>query len=137
MVKLLNNFAAYICFLKLYQQYYFLVPMYTCMYCSIIESKKTLADNLKLSDKDERKVTKLLRLRISIFAVINVFYPFSSNLYFYQFFAYSKKYCQIISHYITYSVYKKEVKKKLRQYYQCFQRLFPLRPSKVITLHPQ
>ena len=135
------------------------------LYRYIILSKRKLEDNLKLSGKDDYKITKLQRLihnlqmqlessfplfvlggvdcllnvlRVIIFILINVFYPLSSNpvggIYFYQFIVYPLEYCQIISHSITYGVYKKQIRKKLCKYCQRFQRLFPLRPSKVITL---
>ena len=138
------------------------------LYRTIIQSKKKLENNLKLSGKDEHKVTKFQRLihnlqlqlesslpvfilggvdcllnllRVMIFAIINIFYPLSSNLmlhiYVYEFFANPLEYFQIISHSITYGFYKKEVKKRLHRYYQCFQRLLPLRPRKVIILDPQ
>ena len=138
------------------------------LYCSIIQSKNKLEDNLKLSGKDDHKVTKLQRLihnlqmqlessvplfvlggidglvnmlRIIIFIVINVFFSLSSGatvgMYFYQFFANPLEYCQIISHSITYGIYKKEVRKRLYQHYQHLQRLLPLCPSKITTLHPQ
>ena len=138
------------------------------LYRTIIQSKKKLENNLKLSGRDEHKVTKLQRLihnlqmqlesslpvfvlggvdcllnvsRVLVFIVINVFCPpspgASAGVYLYQFFANPLSYCQTISHSVTYGVYKKAVRKKLRQYYQHFQGLLPLRPSKIITLHPQ
>ena len=80
-------------------------------------------------------------LWIIIFILINAFYPLSSNpvlgIYFYQFISYPLEYCQIISYSITYGVYKKQIRMKLRKYCQRFQRLLPLRPSKVITLQSQ
>ena len=80
-------------------------------------------------------------LRVVIFIIISVKYPPSSGAipcaYFMQYLVNPLEYCQIISHSITYGVYKKPVRKKLRQYYQHLQQLFPLRPSRVITLHPQ
>ena len=138
------------------------------LYRTIIQSKKKLENNLKLSGRDENKITKLQRLihnlqiqlessvpvfilggidcllnvlRVLIFIVINAFCscPLSSGasfgIYFYQFFANPLEYCQIISHSITYGIYKKEVRKKLHQYYQRLQRQLPLRPSRVIILH--
>ena len=76
-----------------------------------------------------------------IFITINTFYLLSSGasirVFFLQFFVAPLEYCQIISHSVTYGIYKKEVQKKLHQYYQRLQRLLPLRPSKIITLHPQ
>ena len=138
------------------------------LYRRIIQSKLKLENNLKLSGRDENKITQLQRLihnlqmqlesslplfvlggidsllnilRVIIFIVINAFCPLSSDasvgIYLYQFFANPLEYCQIITHSITYGIYKKEVKKKLHKYYQCLQRLLPLRPSKVVTLHPQ
>ena len=127
-----------------------------------------LKNNLKLSGKDDHKVTKLQRLihnlqlqlesslplfvlggvdcllnvlRVIIFVILYVFYlrisDFAISVYHYQLFANPLEYFQIISHSITYGLYKKEVKDKLCQYYQRLQRLLPLRPSKVVTLHPQ
>ena len=138
------------------------------LYRTIIRSKRRLEENLKLSGKDDYKITKLQRLihnlqlqsessvplfilggidclfnvlRIIIFILINAFYPLSSNpvfgIYFYQFISYPLEYCQIISHSITYGVYKKQIRKKLCKYCLHFQRLLPLRPSKVITLQSQ
>ena len=46
-----------------------------------------------------------------------------------QFLIIPLEYCQIISHSVTYEIYKKT-------YYQHLQRLLPLHPSKIITLHP-
>ena len=137
------------------------------LYRTIIQSKKKLENNLKLSGRDEHKVTKLQQLihnlqmqlesslpvfvlggidcllnasRIVLFIVIIVFFPFSSgatlSIYSYEFIAKPLEYCQIISHSVTYGIYTKGVKNKLRQYYQRLQRLLPLRPSKVIILHP-
>ena len=141
------------------------------LYRSIIQSKKKLEDNLKLSGRDEHKISKLQQLihnlqirfkssapvfvlggvdcvfnilRVIIFITVNVFFPLSSDaaigMYLYQFFANPLEYCQIISHSVTYGVYKKKIRKKIQkklgQYYQGFQRLFPLRPSRVVTLHP-
>ena len=135
---------------------------------TIIQSKKKLENNLKLSGKDDHKVTKLQRLihnlqlqlesslplfvlggvdcllnvlRVIIFVIFYVFYlrssDFAISVYHYQLFVNPLEYCQIVSHSITYGLYKKEVKDKLCQYYQRLQRLLPLRPSKVVTLHPQ
>ena len=137
------------------------------LYRTIIQSKKKLENNLKLSGRDEHKVTKLQRLihnlqmqlesslpvfvlggidcllnvsRIVLFIVIIVFFPFSSgatlSIYSYEFIAKPLQYCQTISHSVTYGIYTKGVKNKLRQYYQRLQRLLPLRPIKVIILHP-
>ena len=138
------------------------------LYRIIIQSKKKLENNLKLSGKDDHKVTKLQRiihnfqmqlesslplfvlggidclfnvLRVVSYIFISMYYPRSSGaiprIYFFQFMVSPLEYCQIISHSITYGVYKKEVRKKLRQYYHHLQRLFPFCPSKVITLPPQ
>ena len=138
------------------------------LYCSVIQSKKKLENNLKLSGRDEHKITRLQQLihnlqmqlkssvpvfilggidalfnvlRTIINIVILAVYPLHSypivNIVIVQFLIIPLQYCQIISHSITYGIYKKEVRKKLHQYYQCLQRLFPLRPSKVVTLHPQ
>ena len=138
------------------------------LYHSIIQSKKKLENNLKLSGKDDYKVTRMQRLvhnlqiqlesslplfllggidcflnvlRVICHIVISIYYPRSSGaiprIYFFQFIVNPLEYCQIISHSITYGVYKKEVRKKLRQYYQHFQRMLPLCPNKVITLPPQ
>ena len=80
-------------------------------------------------------------LHIVTFIVIAVNYPLPSSaiprIYFMQFLVNPLEYCQIISHSITYGVYQKTVRKKLHNYYQWFQRLFPPCPSKVITLHSQ
>ena len=76
-------------------------------------------------------------LRIVIIIVMAIYYSDAiARLYFFQFIIYPLEYCQIISLSVTYGVYKKEVRKKLRKYYQRLQRLLPLRPSKVITLNP-
>ena len=138
------------------------------LYHVIIQSKTKLENNLKLSGRDEHKITKLQRLihnlqmqlksslpvfvlggvdcllnvsRVVLFIAISIFCPLSSGapagMYLYQFFANPLSYCQAISHSVTYGVYKKAVRKKLRQYYQHFQGLLPLRPSKIITLHSQ
>ena len=136
------------------------------LYRKIIQSKKKLESNLKLCGRDDNKTTKLQRLihnlqmqlesslpvfvlggvdfilivsRSVIFIIINAFYPPGTTLQivFVQFFVIPLEYCQIISHSITYGIYKTEVRKKLHQYYQHHQRLLPLRPSKVVTLHPQ
>ena len=138
------------------------------LYRSIIQSKKKLENNLKLSCRDEHKITKLKKLshnlqmhlesslpvfvlggidgllnvlRAVIFVSVSAFFPLSSDamfrVQFVQFFVSPLEYCQIISHSVTYGIYKKEVKKKLHQYYQHIQRLFPLRPSKIVILHPQ
>ena len=138
------------------------------LYRTIIQSKKKLENNLKLSGRDEHKITKLQRLihnlqmqlesslpvfllggidcllnvsRVLVFVAINVFCPLSSSasagMYLYQFFVNPLSYYQAISHSVTYGLYKKEVRKKLRQYYQRLQGMLPLRPSKIITLHPQ
>ena len=80
-------------------------------------------------------------LHIVTFIVVAVNYPLPSSaiprIYFMQFLVNPLEYCQIISHSITYGVYQRTVRKKLRNYYQRFQRLFPPCPSKVITLHSQ
>ena len=138
------------------------------LYRTIIQSKRKLEDNLKLSGKDDYRITKLQRLihnlqlqlesslplvvlggidcllnvlRVVIFVFINVFYPLSSNpvggIYFHQFIVYPLEYCQIISHSITYGVYKKQIRKKLCKYCKRFRRLLPLCPSKVIALQSQ
>ena len=140
------------------------------LYRAIVRSKKKLVNNLKLSGRDEHKITKLQRLihnlqmqlesslpvfvlggidgllnllRIVLFIVITVFFPFSSrssaifSIYSYEFIAKPLEYCQAISHSVTYGMHTKGVKKKLHQYYQRFQRSLPLHPSKVIILHPQ
>ena len=138
------------------------------LYHSIIQSKTQLENNLKLSGKDEHKITRLHRLihnlqmrlksslpviviggvdcflnllRIVTFITISVHYPISptniSLANFIQFLGNPLEYCQIISHSITYGVYQKTARKKLRKYYQRFQRLFPPSPSKVVTLHSQ
>ena len=133
------------------------------LYRSIIQSRKKLESNLKLSGNDDHKVTRLQRLihnlqiqlrsslpifvlggvdcllnvlRVIIIIVLVVYYSdVTVRLYFFQFIVYPLEYCQIISHSITYGVYKKAVRKKLHQYYQCFQRLLPLSPSNVVILH--
>ena len=136
------------------------------LYRSIIQSKRKLENNLKLSGKDDHKVTRLQRLihnlqiqlesslpvfvlggvdcflnllRVVIVTVMAVYYSddVTTRLYFFQFVFYPLEYCQIISHSVTYGVYKKEVRRKLRKHYRRLQRLLPLRPSKVITLNPQ
>ena len=138
------------------------------LYRTIIQSKMKVENNLKLSGRDEHKITKLQRLihnlqmqlesslpvfvlggidalfnvlRAVISIVILAAYPLLSypivSIVLIQFLVIPLEYCQIISHSITYGIYKKEVRKKLHQYYQNLQRLFPLRPSKVVTLHPQ
>ena len=138
------------------------------LYYSIVQSKKKLEDNLKLSGRDEHEISKLQRLihnlqirfkssvpvfvlggidclfnvlHIIIFITVSAFFPLSSDaaigMYLYQFFANPLEYCRIISHSVTYGVYKKDIRKRLRRYYQRFQRMLPLRPSKVVTLHPQ
>ena len=138
------------------------------LYRSIIQSKRQLENNLKLSGKDEHKIIRLHRLihnlqmrlqsslpvfvlggvdcflnllRIVTFITISVHYPISSaaisHANFLQFLGNPLEYCQIISHSITYGVYQKTASKKLRKYYQRFQRLSPPCPSKVVTLHPQ
>ena len=139
------------------------------LYRSIIRSKKKLESNLKLSGRDEHKITKLQRLIHNlqlqlesslpvfvlggvdclmivlcavIFVVINAFYPVSSDpvvgiFLIIQFIVIPLEYCQIISHSITHGIYKKEVQKKPHQYYQHLQRLLPLCPNKVVTLHSQ
>ena len=114
------------------------------LYRSIIQSKKKLASNLKLSGRGEHKITKLqqlidnLQLQLEsslpvfvlggvdclmivlhavIFALIDPFYPLSSDpvvgTLLIQFFIILLEYCQIISHSVTYGIYKKEVQKKL------------------------
>ena len=114
------------------------------LYRSVIQSKRKLESNLKLSGKDEHKVTKLQQLiynlqmqlksslplfvlggvdcflnvlRVVIFIIISVKYPPSSGAipraYFMQYLVNPLEYCQIISHSITYGVYKKPVRKKL------------------------
>ena len=138
------------------------------LYRSIIQSKKKLENNLRLSGRDEQKITKLQRLihnlqmqlksslpvfvlggidclfnvlYVVIIVIIHALYPVTSNpvvgIVLIQFLVLPLEYCQIISHSVTYGIYKKEVRKKLHQYYQHFQRLLPMRPSKVSTLHPQ
>ena len=138
------------------------------LYRSIIQSKKKLENNLKLSGTDQNKITKLQQLihnlqmqlesslpvfvlggidclinvlRVVIFIFINSFSPLSSGasvgMYFYQFLVTPLVYCQIISHCVTYGIYKKEVRKILHRYYQPLQRLLPPCPSKVITLQPR
>ena len=131
------------------------------LYRSIIKSKKKLENNLKLSGKDDHKVTRPQRLirnlqmqlesslpvfmlggvdcllnvlRVVIIVVLVVYCSdVTVRLYFFQFIVYPLEYCQIIFHSITYGVYKKAVRKN----YQRLQRLFPLRPSKVVILHSQ
>ena len=134
----------------------------------IIQSKKKLEANLRLSGRDEHKITKLQRLihnlqtqlksslpilvlggvdcllivsHTLIIIIIHALYPIDSNpvvgTVLIQFLVIPLEYCQIISHSVTYGIYKKEVRKKLHQYYQHLQRLLPLHPSKVSTLHPQ
>ena len=136
------------------------------LYLSIIQSKKKLENNLKLSGRDENKITKLQQLihnlqmqfesslpvfvlggidcflnilRVVVFSIIIVIYPPLSPaaLTFIQFSVFPLEYCQIVSHSVTYGIYKKEVRKKIHQQYQRLKRLLPLRPSKIITLHPQ
>ena len=136
------------------------------LYRCIIQSKKKLENNLKLSGRDEHKITKLQRLihnlqmqlesslpvfvlggidcllnisRVVVFGIIITIYPSLSTaaLSVTQFSVYPLEYCQIISHSVTYGIYKEEVRKKIHQYYQRLKRLLPLRPSKIITLHPQ
>ena len=135
------------------------------LYCAIIQSKKKLEDNLKLSGKDEQKVTRLQRLiqmqlqsslpvfvlggvdcllnilRNVIYGVIVSFYPLSTHpislLCYVHFVIYPMKYCQIIFHSVTYGIYQKTVRKKLRKHYQRFQRMLPPCPSKVVILNPQ
>ena len=138
------------------------------LYNSIIQSKKKLENNLKLSGRDENKITKLQRLihnlqmqlesslpvfvlggidglfnvlRVVVIITINAFYPLSSDasvhVHFVQFLVFPLEYFQIVSHSVTYGIYKKEVRKKLHHDYRHLQTLFPLRPSKVVTLHPQ
>ena len=131
---------------------------------SIVQSE----NNLKLSGRDEHKISKLQRvihnlqmqlesslpvfvlggidclfnvLRVIVGGVISTICPFRYNpiiaTVLLEFLVFTLEYCQIISHSVTYGIYKKEVQKKVRCYYQRFKRLFPLRPSKVVTLHPQ
>ena len=138
------------------------------LYRAIIQSKKKLENNLKLSGRDEHKITKLQRLihnlqmhlesslpvfvlggvdclfnllRTVILFVCLTIYPFASyptvSVILIQFLVIPLEYCQVISHSVTYGIYNKEVKKKLHRYYQHLQRMLPLRPSKVVTLHPQ
>ena len=138
------------------------------LYRAIIQSKKKLENNLKLSGRDEHKITKLQRLihnlqiqlesslpvfvlggidcllivlRVVIIFIISYFYTILSGatvgMVLIQFLVLPLEYCQSISHPVTYGIYKKEVRKELRQYCQCLKRLFPLRPSKIITLHSQ
>ena len=138
------------------------------LYHSIIQSRQKLKNNLKLSGRDEHKITRLQRLihnlqmqlksslplfvlggidcllnvlRTVLVLVIYALYPLSSypvvGIVLLQFLVIPLEYCRIISHSITYGIYKKEVKKKLHQYYQCLQGLLPLCPSEVVTLHPQ
>ena len=123
------------------------------LYRSIIQSKKKLENNLKLSGKDEHKVTMLQRLihnlqlqlesslpvfvlggvdcflnvlRVLIIIVMAIYYSDAiARLYYFQFIIYPLEYCQIISHSVTYGVYKKEVRKKLRKHYRQLQRLLP------------
>ena len=135
---------------------------------TIIQSRKKLDNNLKLSGKDEHKVTRLQRLihnlqmqlesslpvfvlggvdclfnvlRNVIFALaIALYFPsidVTSFGYFVHFIILLMEHCQIIFHSITYGIYQKTVRKKLRNYYKQFQRMFPPCPSKVVTLHPQ
>ena len=135
---------------------------------SIVQSKKKLENNLKLSGRDEHKITKLQRLihnlqlqlesslplfilggidclfivlRITVSAIIKAIYPFEYYpviaIILLELLVFPLVYCQIISHSVTYGIYNKQVKKKICCYYQRFKRLFPLCPSKVITLHPQ
>ena len=133
------------------------------LYRTIIQSKMKLENNLKFSGRDENKITKLQRLihnlqmqlessfpvfvlggmdclfhilRVVVFGIIIAIYP-SPSVISLQFTVYPLEYCQIFSHSLTYGIYKKEVRKKLHQYYQRLQRLLPLRPSKIIILHPQ
>ena len=84
-------------------------------------------------------ILNVLRCVISI--VVFTSYPISSGstvgIYLYQFLVKPFDYCQIISHSVTYGVYKKDVRKRLHQFYQRLQRMVPLHPSKVVTLHPQ
>ena len=79
--------------------------------------------------------------RTGIYAVINSFYPLSTypsiHFSYVIFVIFPIWNCQIISHSITYGIYQKTVRKKLRNYYQRFQRMFPPCPSKVVILHPQ
>ena len=131
----------------------------------IIQSKKKLENNLKLSGNDEHKVTRLQRLihnlqmqlesSLSVFVlggvdclfnvlrnvifvvVVALYFPstdVTSFAYFVHFIILPMEHCQTIFHSITYGIYQKTVRKKLRKYYKQFQRMFPPCPSKVVTL---
>ena len=138
------------------------------LYRTIIQSKKKLESNLKLSGRDEHKITKLQRLIHNlqmylesslpvfilggidcllnilcsvVFGIVYALYPYHSypvvGMALIQFVVIPLDFCRIISHSVTYGIYNKEVKKELYQYYQYLQRLLPLHPSKVVTLHSQ
>ena len=52
-----------------------------------------------------------------------------ARLYFFQFIVYPLEYCQIIFHSISYGVYKKEVRKKLRKHYRCLKKIAAIMPK--------
>ena len=129
---------------------------------TIVQSKKKLENNLKLSGKDDHKVTRLQRLihnlqmqlesSLSVFVLggIDCLFNILRNVILVlivSFFSDSDiisltilivlpmERFQIILHSITYGIYQKTVRKKLCKYYQRFLRMFPPCPSKVVTLH--
>ena len=129
---------------------------------TITQSKKKLENNLNLSGQDERKVTKLQRLvhnlqiqlesslpvfvlggvdcffnvlRNVLFLLFIAFFSFSDNISLFLCIILPLEQFQVILHPITYGVYQKTVRKKLRKYYQQFKILFPPCPNKVIVLY--
>ena len=127
----------------------------------IVQSKKKLEDNLKLSGKDDHKVTRLQRLihnlqmqlesslsvfvlggvdcllnilRNVIFALIISFFSASDIISLTVLIVLPMERLQIILHSITYGIYQTIVRNRLRKYYKRFTRIFPPCPSKVVTL---
>ena len=130
---------------------------------TIVKSKKKLENNLKLSGKDDHKVTRMQRLihnlqmqlesslpvfvlggvdcivnmlQNVVFVVMVIFYPDpSDSIFILLLIILPTERLQMILHSITYGVYQKTVRKKLHMYYQRLQRLFPPCPSKVVMLN--
>ena len=132
------------------------------LYRTIIQSKKKLENNLKLSGNDEHKVTRLQRLihnlqiqlesslpvfvlggvdclfnilRNVIFVLLLFFFSGSDVIYVGLFVILPIERFQIILHSITYGIYQKTIRKKLYRYYQRFLQIFPPCPSEVVILH--